>query len=363
MKICLISPKSYPVLNPNIKSIFGGAEIQIINISKELSTNKNIDVHLLVADYKQNKIETWNSLTVWKSIKFDKNIVYNIYIFLKIFLKIDADVYIQRTLTPYSWLIALLCKFLNKKFIYMVAHDSESDLTHKMLKKKIGRAMAKITFKYSSEIIVQNEYQNINIKKYFSVNPITIKSGYPLPNKIIKVKKNNILWVARSKEWKRPEIFISLAKKLPKYDFVMICPSATGSNSYFATIKNDAKKISNLKFIDFVPFNKIQNFFNSANIFINTSTNEGFANTFIQSAIAGTPIISLSVNPNNFITKNDCGFYCDKNTKLLTKYVELLMSDEQLHYKKSKNIFNYAKQNHDIKINVYKFLKILKCAE
>jgi len=55
MKICFISPASYPVLNPNIKSVFGGAEVQMAYLAKSLSQDKNNEIHLMVSDYGQPK--------------------------------------------------------------------------------------------------------------------------------------------------------------------------------------------------------------------------------------------------------------------------------------------------------------------
>jgi len=124
MKICFIAPKAYQLFNSKIKSTFGGAEVQLSILAKEIAKDKKFDVNFMVADFGQEKVELCDNVKVWKSINFKDNIFKQIYNFFKVFRKINADIYIQRTLTPQSGAISLYCMLKRKKFIYMVAHDN-----------------------------------------------------------------------------------------------------------------------------------------------------------------------------------------------------------------------------------------------
>lgn len=358
MKICFIAPKAYQLFNQSIESTFGGAEVRLRLIAKELAKNKSRDIQFIVADYSQNDLEEYEGIKVWKSLNFKENIIKQILKFLKIFKKIDADIYIQGTLTPYSGVIALYCKIFGKKFVYMVSSDRETDETHEVFKRKTNSFFANLVFKYSDLIITQNEYQKKNLERK-GTKSIIIKSGYPIPEKISN-KKDYILWVGRSEPLKRPELFLKLAELNFEENFVMICPPSTYNPKISKRIEKRANGMKNLKFIEFVPFNKIDNYFQETEIFVNTSTQEGFPNTFIQATKNKTPIVSLNVNPDNFLEKYNCGFYCHDNLDLMNKYLKKLLKDEKLYNRMSDNAFKYAKENHDIKKNAKKFYELIK---
>ncbi len=359
-KICFVSLKAYPLFNPEIKSTFGGAEVQLTLLSKELAKKKELDIYFIVADYGQEEKETYDGVKVWKGLNFKDNKLKQVLDFFKIFNKVNADVYVQRTLTVESGLIALYCKLRKKKFVYMVAHDSEADGTHRLYGSKLKGYIASLVFKYAGIVFVQNEYQNSNLRNNIGGSRlITLSSSWLSSHNETEISKDIILWVGRSESWKRPEIFINLAQRFPKEYFVMICPEATDSPDYFIEIKKKADRIKNLKFIDFVPFDKIDNYFKKAKIYVITSEKEGFANSLIQATREGTPILSLKVNPNNFIDKHECGFVCNDSQEVLEKKCERLLRDKNLYDRLSVNAKEYFVKTHDITVNANKFLKYI----
>lgn len=356
MKICFISPKAYPLFNARIKSTFGGAEVQLYQLSKELTKKADVCVHFMVADYGQNLLEIHNGVNVWRSIDFRKNFLRRMLSFFLTMRKINADYYVSRTLTPQSWLIGLYCRLTGKKYIYMVAHDREVDGTHELYGNFFKRCFVKANFVLANKIYVQNLYQRDILNKY---NPCFLNSSFKIGKKVREKKGGYILWVGRSEEWKRPEIFLKLAKENPKQNFLMVCPPSTNSPLLSKKIKSAASKIKNLKYQKFVPFYKIDSYFEDAKIFVNTSKKEGFPNTFIQAAKNSTPIVSLSVNPNNFIDKYKCGFYCDDDLEKMNSYIRKLNMSRKLYKIMSMNAYKYAKNNHDIAVNCRLFFESL----
>ena len=53
VRVCFVIMKAYPLFNPEIKSVFGGAEVDFYNLATELAKDKNFDVSCVVADYGQ----------------------------------------------------------------------------------------------------------------------------------------------------------------------------------------------------------------------------------------------------------------------------------------------------------------------
>ncbi|MFC1662957.1 glycosyltransferase family 4 protein [Patescibacteria group bacterium] len=358
-RVCFISPKAYQLFNPKVKSTFGGAEVQLYLLAQEIIKDDSLDIHFMVADFGQNKLEEYNQIKVWNSLNFKHNIIRQIGQFISSFNRINADIYLQRTLTPLSGLIALYCKFKRKKLIYMVSHNSETDDTHNIYKHYISKKLANLTFKIANVIIVQNNYQADKLRELKRCQSVLIRSGYSI-NDFNKNAGEYILWVARSMPWKQPEKFIELAKNFPQEHFVMICPPATENPGLSDKLAQEASNIKNLRFIKFVPFIEIDDYFRKAKAFVNTSKYEGFPNTFIQAAKNKVPILSLAVNPDYFITKYGCGYYCNNDSELLKKYLHRLTSDRESYNNMSQKAFQYAVINHDINKNSDMLLTILK---
>lgn len=354
MKICFISPKAYPLFNPDVKSIFGGAEVQLYLLAKELAKNKALDVHFMVADYGQGSKEIIDGVTLWKSIKIEAINNFHCLRFFFLFNKVNADIYIQRTLTVQSGLISLYCKLINKKYIYMLAHDREADRTHDIYRSILGRISAFLNFKLAHKIIVQNEYQKSNLN-YKSTK---IKSSI-LINEHLTNDKEFILWVGRSEHWKQPELFLELANNFPAIHFVMICSPATGNYQLSKAIGEKATAIENISFYEYIPFHRIDSYFQKAQVFVNTSTKEGFPNTFLQAMNHKTPILSLNVDPDCFITTNRCGYLCQGDFTKMSRNLKELLDNQQQYKTMQANAFNYLKQNHDIKLNAEKLLGLL----
>ncbi len=361
MRICFISPKAYPLFNNNVKSTFGGSEVQLNLLAKNFARHKDLNIHFIVADYKQKDIEQYDNINVWKSLNFDNIIIKQIIDFYRVFKKINADVYIQRTLTIYSGIIAYYCKIKHKKFIYMVSHDRETDKTDKIYNKKFKGFLANLVYKYSTLIVVQNSYEYGNLKKKFPKSNIEIlKKGFDFS--VIKKTENktyDCIWIGRCEKWKNPETFIKLATLNKDFKFLMICPSVLNNENYFEEVKKKSEQIKNLDFIDFAKNKNTYDFLSKSKLFCVTSAFEGdWPMTVLEAAATGLPIISYILNYDNLITKYNAGFCCKNNFDLMNDNLRTLLSDKNLYSRMSNNAFEFTKENHDIDTNAEKFLTL-----
>jgi glycosyltransferase involved in cell wall biosynthesis len=350
LKICFIAPKAYQIFNPVVKTTFGGAEVQLYLLAKELASDNSLEVNFIVADYGQPELEVYAGVKVWRSLNFKTNRLRQILAFFSVFRRVGAQIYIQRTLTVFSGPMAGYCRLRKKKLVYMVSHDSETDNSHKVYKKVITRFLANLTFRLATVVVVQNQYQQQQLKINKKRDSLLLQSSYEIKDEV-QPRGEYILWVARSMPWKRPELFLKLAQNFPQEKFVMICPPATDNPQLSEQIEKEALAISNLKFVKFVPFAEIDNYFAGAKIFVNTSVYEGFPNTFIQAAKNKIPILSLQVNPNDFITRYQCGCFCQDSFDLLNQRLQELLANPGLYQSMSAKAYQYAKENHDLKLN------------
>jgi glycosyltransferase involved in cell wall biosynthesis len=359
--ICFIQTNAYSLFNEENNSIHGGSELQLYLIAKELSKNDDFKISFITGDFGQKNREYYPKIQLFKSFtpKSNDSLLKKLFQatkYYRLFKKLNADIYFTSAANSTVGLVSLFCKLNNKKHIHRTAHEEEVNFTYSR-KGILGKIFTKGLI-YSDLVITQNQNHQKLLKENFGINAQILKNSFAI-KEIKPSKKDSILWVARCDYWKRPELFIHLAKRVPDERFIMIAPPANEKENYQKEIKDKSKQIKNLTFIDRVPFNNIQVYFNSAKVFINTSEFEGFPNTFLQAGNGKTPVLSLNVNPDNFINEYNCGFFCENDFDKLVGYTKILIDNKKVWEEKSENIYKYIKENHDIQINVEQLTKMI----
>jgi hypothetical protein len=119
-------------------------------------------------------------------------------------------------------------------------------------------------------------------------------------------KEIDFLWVSSAQALKRPDLFIDLAEAFPSHRFTMICPLKQDRPLWEST-RERAAGVSNLTFVDWVPYAEIQPYFDRAKVFVNTSDYEGYPNTFVQSGLGGAALLSLRVDPDGVMGRHGAG--------------------------------------------------------
>jgi glycosyltransferase involved in cell wall biosynthesis len=122
-------------------------------------------------------------------------------------------------------------------------------------------------------------------------------------------------------------VFLRLAKETTSADFVMVGGEDEESPELYDRVQREAAKIKNLRFEGYVPYEEVDGYFAVTDLFINTSTDEGFPNTFLQSLACGTPVLSLKVNPDGLLSKHDIGFHAEGDEAALQERLQELVSN------------------------------------
>ncbi len=363
IKICFISLHAYPLFNPKCEATFGGAEVKLYQLSKEIAKDRRYETFFIVGNFGQNKKEVIDSVEIYRSRSLKKmkfNYVFGFFRQLKFFIdliRINADVYIQSAAGMETGVINFFSKFFKRKFLYMTSSDTNVDGRYRK-----NNPLAGIFYEYGLRncdmVITQNEEHKKLLKEKFGKDSIVVKNMFAISKNMLGLDdREHTLWVGTSRWLKQPEFFLEIAKSIPEEKFLMIMPKSDVGlwNEIFVK----ANGISNLRFMEKVPFHEINKYFRKAKLFINSSIYEGFPNTFVQSAINGTPIVSLNVNPDNFLNEHNCGFCANGSREKMIEEIRHILKDKSHWEIMSKNAYNYAKDNHEISKIVKKLLEII----
>jgi len=332
-------------------------------LDKEVSENEIIQE----TDNGNNIIHYFNSdiIDIFESVHNHKNIstlIENIYLHISVYFKKKYDLILLQDY--YNSLLALKFLLMNKtkKIISVIHLPLYSGFTYfdKPLSDEIHHYLESIMIRYSEKVIVPSEFaKRVVIQSHsIDVNDIIVNyhgSHFFLKpdHKILNNKVLTILSVQRFTEQKGLMYLIKILKNLvkTKIDFHWIIigngPKADSFNARIA--------LNNLtEYIEYIPFinhDKIEYYYNSADIFISTTAYETFGFTIIEAMSHGCLTLSFDNGSiNELINNKISGFLF--NTSEYLKIVDLI-----IQYNKNPKEFDEIKNNAIVKAKSFSWDK------
>ena len=359
MRICFTVQSTLPFFDPSFPMrVVGGAELQQYYLGKYLN-ERGCTVNCLSFDYHQKEIHKFDKITFLRTFSMSEGLP-GIRFFYPRLIRIwqalklaDADIYYTRGAGFLPGVLRIFCKLHDKKYVFAGAHDTNFIPGQLRLKFRRDRILYEYGLKRADAIIVQSAMQRKLLRENYGLDSVVIKNLYPDELNLKERRNEHILWVATLREWKRPELFVEIAKAFPREEFVMI--GGPGKNrQFYADIKRAADDIPNLVFKGFLPFEETKRYFDSAKLFVNTSIYEGFPNTFLQSWCRGIPVITF-FDPDDVVAKNRLGMVVSSTEELLESVQQMLESYPDY----SRRVLQYFRENHSPKI-INKYMALFR---
>ena len=348
--------KAYPLFLEDraaFEGEIGGAEMDFYVIATELAKNQDFSITFYTGDYGQDDaVPIAGNLTLrkfpyWNEKKypgFHHKLLKRILCIWTLF-RDRSDVFFSESHNELWGYVVLVRKLLMRKpTIYRIASDL--DLVSPDRKKlDIHDRVFLFGFRRTDFFIAQNPTQQRLLESGWGRKSTVIRNALrdeALAPDIVH-GKDTLLWVGRGIPLKQPMKFVELAKSLPEERFVMVFPGRGELKD--ETIRHSGD-LDNLEVIDFVDPKKIQDTYSRAKCLVNTSTHEGFPNSFVQAFMGGTPVVALNVDPDGILSRFDIGHWCHGDLSEAREYIEGLSPErtEELF----KNCRTYFSENHDI---------------
>ncbi len=118
-----------------------------------------------------------------------------------------------------------------------------------------------------------------------------------------------VAWVGTLRRPKRADLLIEIARQLPETKFIVCGGTSTFnvSEQYGQQIVEGLTSLPNVQYLGKVERIETQKIIASANLLLSTSDGEGFPNTFLEAWSSGTPVVSLSIDPDDVIKRKGLG--------------------------------------------------------
>lgn len=341
IRICFISPLGDGLYRPGSGYPFGGAEVQFYLSANELARDPAYAVTVLVTGREPSGIDRQPPLTVIRrqaKARFANNpfilrALYGALVsFAEMFLqlrRIDADVFLHAGAGIEVGAYALICRLMGRKFIFVIA--STADLCG-----PDGGVRGPLKWLYplgvrlAHAIVCRTEDQQAALRERYGREGTLIRTAHPIPPET-DARRTTILWVGRIHPLKQPQLFLDLAERLSDCSCVLVGMRDEAHATLWEAVQRRAAGLSNISFHVNLPLHCVDELFRSARVFVNTSTFEGFPNTFVQAALNGVPIVSWSVNPDLVLSCHQIGLCVEESFDRLVSYVRRLCADERLY--------------------------------
>jgi glycosyltransferase involved in cell wall biosynthesis len=272
---------------------------------------------------------------------------------IQVYKEVDADIYCVFGVSNFSAEVAAFCKAFDKVFVLFLGSgsDDSEDYFHNSKKVNPYGSLGELCYyaiRKADFLVAQTRSQQVIFKERFQKKSTVISNPIDLSNnKVVNQINNNekyALWIGKSDRVKQPEIMVKLAYIFKETKFIMIL-NCSDLNIFRKIIINIPK---NVEVIERLDFESTDNLFRKALVFINTSVFEGFPNTFLQAGKYGVPILSLSVDPDDFIKRYSCGLVADGNFEQLSDGLRVIITDREKAREFSHNVKRYVSRFHDL---------------
>jgi glycosyltransferase involved in cell wall biosynthesis len=351
------------VLSHYPKDVPGGAEYQAYLICRELA-ERGHDSHYVAHDTIEESTLEDEGITVHK-IDRESTEIATVLTKLK---EINADVFYFRNIFDIGF--ASICRHaVDGEIVFNISHDKQC----RPIKSPPSRGYdygtvrdclrhARLSFykallRTPDELFVQTEFQQEQLYTHRGLESTVIGNGHPVPEQPeSEGEPPTVLWLASLKDWKQPMKFVEVASQCRDLDCRFELVGRPVDDNLKVRIEDRISDVPNVEYLGGCDIEESNQHIARSSLFVNTSDGEGFPNTFIQSWLRETPVISLSCDPDGILSTNQIGRVSGSIDRLEVDVRELV-SDDELRRKIGHNARQYAIENHSTEAIVDRLLE------
>ncbi len=376
IRIAIVSPNLGLLLSPEKTQFAGGAEVQQLLLGRELMKRQAFVVFIVRGDGGPI-VEQRDGLILIKTapqgtgVRWIRRFHPHLTSLWKAMGLARADIYSTRGAKVESGVVAGYCRLHGKGYIHSLAHDHDCapDTPHELVS-PLKRRIYGLAIKSADCILAQTQHQVDLLQRGFGVTatifPNLVPEGEHADRKGQTVASQEsgsehkpLLWIGAIKPVKRPHLFLEMAKAFPRYRFQMIGfgkKEDPAADEYFQGIQEQARSMTNVEFLGFVPFARTNDYYRNASLLVSTAETEGFPNTHLQAFASETPVVAFC-DPDNIIENQNLGRVVGSLGELKSTIEELMQKEEErtLIGKRGRT---YVRRHHSPDLIVPEYLRL-----
>jgi glycosyltransferase involved in cell wall biosynthesis len=219
----------------------------------------------------------------------------------------DAEIYYQSPAGAYTGITGWFCRAIDRQFIFRVASDSDCEIEHGRIEFWRDRKLYNYGLRRAHLVAAQTDHQARLLRENHGIDSHVVNMMVETPRGDQRHPKDiDVLWVSNLRSLKRPELALELARQLPGVKFTLAGGPMPGGQTYHDDVMAAAARLPNVTMLGAVRYRDTGALFDRARVFINTSSIEGFPNTFLQAWIRGVPVVSF-FDPDGLVQRLQLG--------------------------------------------------------
>lgn len=311
-KICILGLDDYPqLINQTSAQYVGGESVQHVLLAHAWR-DLGLDVSIVVQDHGQGHITNVDGVHAVATYRPSAGIPLLRFAHPRATRKIaamrqiDADVYYQSPSSADTGLTAWFCRRFGKRCVVRIASDLGCIPGQQLIRYWRDRKIYEYGLRNASLIVAQTAQQQQLLIRHYQLPSEVVNMAVEMPRERAVDQDIDVLWVANFRPVKRPGIVFELARRLPHLKFTLAGGALPGGRDYFDSMLRQARQLPNITCLGAVPYRAVGELFSRARVFLNTSSMEGFPNTFLQAWIRGVPVVTF-FDPDGLVRGRQLG--------------------------------------------------------
>ena len=312
--VCFFGLGNLPVLAPEYADRpAGGAELQQVLLAKALA-RRGWPVSMVVADFGQADGAIWHGVRTFKAFRPGEGIPV-VRFFHPRWSKLhgaleraDAEIYYTSCAGGHLAQVVLFAHRRGRAVAFRIASNSDCDPGQLLVQYRRDKLLYRYGLTRADLVLAQTAQQQQALQRNYGRDSTIAPSLIEPAQRCRTLEERDIgaLWVGHIRSFKRPDVLLEVARRLPRIQFHMVGGRMPGSEGLFDAIRREAAGLGNVTFHGAVPYLKARALYERARLFIGTSEIEGFPNTYLQSWSHGTPVVAF-LDPDGLIRRHGAG--------------------------------------------------------
>jgi glycosyltransferase involved in cell wall biosynthesis len=293
----------------------GGAELQMRYLLDRLVREERYDICYFARDTLPGFCPDGYRVSTVAPIAGARSGLADILPLLKALKEFQPDVIYQRVGGAYTAAAAWYTRGSKARLIWHIAHDS--DVIPGMIPQGgrlrpdrwLEKRALEFGIRHADAVIAQTEAQRALLEENYQRDVTAVIANFhPAPPISTRPQDPTVaLWIANFKPIKQPEALLRVARELGDSNVTIQIVGRVPQHRY-GELLAELERLPNVQYLGELTGDQVNERLDQAHLLVNTSSVEGFPNTFAQAWLRQVPVLSLQVDPDNVLARESLGF-------------------------------------------------------
>jgi glycosyltransferase involved in cell wall biosynthesis len=311
LRIAFLAPRAEPAFNPDQVGQAGGAERQISLLAHAMH-DRGHHVDVLVSGSGGGAVDH-GFATIWPlfplgGIPLVKLLHPKGTILYRFLRERGSTILLQRGASELTAIASAASALRGIPFGFLLASDRDLQPGNEILPHPQDKILYHEALRRCSLVVTQTALQASILTRQYGINGEIIPSFASLTDgeDDFPSRGKSIIWGGNLRRVKRPEWLLAVARALPERQFLVFGGAAAGSEKYAAGIQAEMEQLPNIEYLGAVKGEELTGIYRRGCLLLNTSSEEGFPNTFLEAWHHGLPVLA-TVDPDKVLSETGLG--------------------------------------------------------